>query len=203
MNRKVIVFGATGSTGIKICEQLSEYKILHYAFVRKCSESKIKVQNTELIIGNVLNSEDIENAFKSNEFTDVVISLGSRDLKKTNIRSEGTKSIVEAMNKLSIKCKIHIVSALGVGESWSQMNWFGKLFCKILISNSMKDHGIQEEIVVKSSQKFHIIRPVGLTDGELTGKILNHTEGLMPNNQISRADVARYLVDSLANDFNQ
>lgn len=199
MNRKVIVFGATGNTGVKICEQLQEYKIPHFAFVRKGSENKIVSQNTGLIFGNVLNSEDIENAFKTNEFTDVVICLGSRDLKKTQIRSQGTKNIVEVLNKLSIKNKIHIISALGVGNSWQQLNWFGKLICKILISNTMNDHTIQEETITKSSFEFHIIRPVGLTNGELSGKVLNQTEGMMPSNQISRADVARYLVENMVN----
>jgi hypothetical protein len=197
MKKKVIVFGATGKTGNKICEQLNENEIQNIAFIRKGSEEKIKSKNTELFYGNVLNKEDIEKAFLANEFTDVVISLGSRDLKKSSIRSKGTKNIVDILNKLSINCKIHVISALGVNNSWNQLNWFGKLICKVLINSTMKDHGLQEEIVVNSSQKFHIIRPVALTDGMPTGKILNKTEGFLPNNDITRADVAIYLVDGI------
>jgi len=200
MNRKVLVFGATGKTGIKICEQLREHKISHIAFVRKPLENKMVLQNTELIYGNVLNVGDIEKAFKANVFTDIVIALGSRDLKNTKIRSTGTKNIVEVLSKLSINCKIHVISALGVGESWAQLDWFGKLICKVLINNTMKDHAAQEEIVINSTYKYHILRPVGLTDGDLTGKTLNQTQGFLPNNQISRADVAKYLVESLINE---
>jgi len=200
MNRKVLVFGATGKTGIKICEQLNESKISHVAFVRNHPENKTVLQNTELIYGNVLNEADIVNALKANAFTDIVISLGSRDFKNTNIRSAGTKNILEVLNKLSINCKIHVISALGVGESWAQVDWFGKLICKVLIRNTMKDHEAQEKIVINSNFKFHILRPVGLTDGELTGKTLNQTQGFLPSNQISRADVAKYLVDNLRND---
>jgi hypothetical protein len=200
MNKKVIVFGATGKTGQEICKQLNEREIQHTAFIRKGSEEKIKSKNTLLLFGNVLNELEIESVLKTNEFTDVVISLGSRDLKNSNIRSKGTINIVDALNKLSINCKIHVISALGVNESWNQLNWFGKLICKVLINSTMKDHGLQEEAVVNSSQKFHIIRPVGLTDGMPTGKILNQTEGFLPNNDIARADVAKYLVDSLIAD---
>ncbi len=200
MNKKVIVFGATGKTGEKICEQLNEREIQHTAFIRRGSEEKIKSKNTELVYGNVLQEEEIENIFKTTEFTDVVIALGSRDFKKSNIRSKGTKNIIDVLNKLGVNRKIHVVSALGVNDSWNQLSWFNKLICKILINSTMNDHGLQEDMVVNSGQKFHIIRPVGLTDGIATGKVLNQTKGFLPNNDISRADVAKYIVDNLLAD---
>jgi|GEM_PF-830337 uncharacterized protein YbjT (DUF2867 family) len=201
-NKIALVFGASGKTGQQICKKLNESVVRNFAFVRKGSEEKIESKKTEFIFGNVLNLNDIEQAIKAHQFTDVVIALGSRDLKKSFIRSTGTRNIVEVLNKLSIKYKIHVISALGVRESWSQVNWIGKLICKLFISSTMKDHGLQEDIVVNSSQKFHIIRPVGLTDGVETGKILNKTEGFMPSNIIARADVAKYLVDSMLADKN-
>ncbi len=199
-NRKVIVFGATGKTGQQICQKLSVNDIQHFAFVRQGSEEKIKTQTTKLIFGNVLDKDDIEPAFMANHFTDVVIALGSRDLRKSDIRSKGTKNIIDVLNKLSATCKIHVVSALGVGESWTQLNWFSKLICKVLISNAMKDHELQEETIVNSGFEFHIIRPVGLTDGLATGKIIIQNSGILPNNTISRSDAAQYLVDSLLSD---
>jgi len=200
MNKKVIVFGASGKTGNKICEQLNEKGIQHIAFVRKGSEKKIKSPNTELFFGNVLNQEDIEKVFTDNEFTDVIISLGSRDLKNSTIRSKGTKNIVDVLNKRSVDSKFHVVSALGVRDSWGQLNRFGKLISMLLIKSAMKDHGLQEEIVVNSSRKFHIVRPVGLKDGLATGIIINQTKGFMPYNDITRADVAKYLIDNMISD---
>jgi len=202
MTRRVIVFGATGKTGIKICEQLHNSQLAHSAFVRKGSENKIATKDTELIYGDVLNAADIENVLKSNEFTDIIISLGSKDLKKSLIRSTGTKNIVDALQKQSINSKIHMVSALGGGDSWDQMNWLGKLICKVLIRNTMLDHNIQEEIVTISSQEFHIVRPVELTNGELTGKIHDQKQGFLPGSKISRADVAKYLVEGMLNNKN-
>lgn len=200
MERKVIVFGASGNTGIEICKQLSDVRILHSAFVRKGSEVKIKSQNTEFIFGDVLEISDVEKAFSTKDFTDVVIALGSKDLKALNIRFNGTKNIIDVLNQLSMKCSIHVISALGVNESWSQLNRLNKLFCKLLINSTMKDHGLQEDAVVNSSQKFHIIRPVGLRDGEATNKITIQAEGFLPHNDILRADVAKYLVDSMIAD---
>jgi hypothetical protein len=45
--------------------------------------------------------------------------------------------------------------------------------------------------------KYHIIRPVGLADGDGSAQIHNITKGFLPSNKISRADVAKYLVDNL------
>ncbi|MBK9452925.1 MAG: NAD(P)H-binding protein [Bacteroidetes bacterium] len=64
----------------------------------------------------------------------------------------------------------------------------------------MQDHGLQEEAIVKSGFPFHILRPVGLTDGVATGKVLVQNAGFLPNNSIARADVALYLVESLLSD---
>lgn len=197
MSKKVIIFGASGKTGIEICKQLNNANIQHSAFVRTGSEVNIKTQKTEFIFGNVLDKNDIEKAFTTNEFTDVVIALGSRDFKTSFIRSETTENIVDTLNKLSLKYNIHLVSALGVNESWVQLNWLNKLFCKLFIKNAMIDHGLQENIVVKSNQNFHIVRPVGLKDGEAIGSIIVQPEGFLPYNDIRRADVAKYLVDSL------
>lgn len=197
MNRKVIVFGASGNTGSKICEQLQASKIENVGFVREGSKAKVKSDDSNVFYGDVLNIEDIEKAFKTNEFTDVVIALGSKDLINSSVRSLGTKNIVTVLNKLSLKCKLHVISALGVGDSWKQLTWFWQLISKLLLGSTMKDHRLQEEIVTNSSQAFHIIRPTGLTDGIATGKILNKTEGFLPGNDISRADVAKYLVDSM------
>ena len=202
MTRKIIVFGATGKTGVKICEQLHDSQLIHSAFVRKGSENKITTEDTELIYGDVLNKTDIEDVLKSNVYTDIIISLGSKDLKKSLIRYTGTKNIVDVLLNQSINSKVHIISAFGVGDSWGQMNWIGKLICKVLIRNTMLDHNLQEEIVTKSFKKFHIVRPVELTNGNLTGKIHDQKEGFLPSSKISRADVAKYLVEAMLNNKN-
>jgi len=149
------------------------------------------------IKGDVLKPKDVEAAFLKEEYTDVIVSLGSKDLKKAMIRSAGTKNIIQALSENKIKPVIHVVSALGIGDSWSQLNWLGKLFCKVLLKSTMEDHTEQESSVLNSQFPHHIIRPVGLKDGEATGEIHVQNEGFLPLNTIQRADVANYLVNSL------
>jgi len=197
MNRNVLVFGATGKTGIQICKQLELNEVPYSVFVREKSAEKISHLSGKLLTGDVLNEEKVKAAIKEKTFSDVVIALGSKDLKALNIRSRGTKNIIDVLNQEKSKTSLHVISALGVGNSWGQLKWPAKLMCKFLINNTMKDHNEQERIVQNSSLPYHIIRPVGLKDGPLTGKVHVQNEGFLPRSIIQRADVAKFLVDGI------
>jgi hypothetical protein len=101
------------------------------------------------------------------------------------------------MTKQQSKARIHVISALGIGESWDQLNWMGKFFSKYLIKNAMQDHEEQEKLIKNSPFNYHILRPVGLRDGSPEGGVHVQNKGKLPSSVIQRADVAIYLVDSL------
>lgn len=61
----------------------------------------------------------------------------------------------------------------------------------------MKDHELQEELVLSNTGGYHIIRAVGLTNEPGSGKIIAEEENALPNSKVSRANVAKYLVESL------
>lgn len=197
MNRKVIVFGATGKTGIQICKELELNNVTYSVFVRETSSDKITNQIIKIKKGDVLNEQEVNRAIENEEYTDVIIALGSKDLKGSGIRSKGTQNIVKALIKSKCSASIHVISALGVGDSWNQLKWHGKLICNLLIKSTMNDHTEQENIVIENSNPYHIIRPVGLKDGESIGDVHIQNDGFLPSNSIQRADVAKYLVKSL------
>ncbi len=197
MKRNIIVFGATGKTGELICKELELNNLTYTVFVREQSAQKINNPTVKIITGNVLHASDVQLAFEKKHFSDIIIALGSKDLKGSGIRSIGTRNIVDALNSKQTKSHMHVISALGVGESWSQLNWFGKLISNLLIKNTMNDHNDQEKYLKNSALPYHIIRPVGLKDGGSKGEVHVQNEGIMPSYSIQRADVARYLVKSL------
>ena len=197
MNKKILVFGATGNTGIEICRDLDSKRINYSAFVRRGSETKIKVLQPNILFGDVLNTIDVDRVLKENDFTDVIIALGSRDFRGGEIRSNGTKHIVNSLNSNQKIAKLHVISANGVGNSWKNLKWFEKLICKLLISKAMKDHESQEEIVSSNKGGYHIIRPVGLTNETGSKNIIVEEKNALPNSKLSRTNVAKYLVDSL------
>ena len=203
MNKKILVFGATGNTGIEICRNLESKSIPYSAFIRKGSESKIKDLHPNIVLGDVLDTADVDRAIKENDYTDVIIALGSRDFRGGEIRSNGTKHIVNSLNSNQKIVKLHVISANGIGNSWKNLKWFEKLICKLLISKAMKDHESQEEIVSSNKGGYHIIRPVGLTNESGSKNFIVEEENVLPNSKVSRANVAKYLVDGLLNDRSE
>lgn len=202
MERKVIVFGASGKTGIEICTQLESHKIETFAFVRSSSRDKVSHLKTKVIEGDLLNSKSLSQVFQENQFTDVIIALGSQALRNTSIRSDGTKTILDAMTATNASARIHAISALGTGESWNQLKWHGKLLTNLLLKSVIEDHRKQENYIRNSGFNYHILRPVGLKDGPISKEIYSCTEGYLPSSIINRSELAKYLVDSLLVDKN-
>jgi hypothetical protein len=198
MKRKIMLFGASGSTGVQICKELESRSMNYFAFVRKDSVSRLKLFSPSITTGDVLVIADVEKVINENDFTDIIVTIGSRDFRGGEIRSNGTKNIVSALNSNGKQARLHVVSANGVGDSWNNLKWYEKLICKLFISKAIKDHELQEECVAANPGGFHIIRPVGLTNELGSGKIIIKKSGALPNSKVSRANVAKYLVDSLS-----
>ncbi len=197
MDRRIILFGATGNTGLEICKELESRDMNYSTFVRKGSESKLKTSDSDIITGDVLEIADVDKAINENDFTDVIVAIGSRNFRGGEIRFNGTKNIIDSLNSNKKQAKLHVISANGVGNSWKNLKWHEKLICKLLISKAMKDHKLQEEIVSSNAGGYHIIRPVGLTNESASGEIIVEEENALPNSKVSRANVAKYLVDSM------
>jgi nucleoside-diphosphate-sugar epimerase len=197
MDRKIIVFGATGNSGIEICKSLLKKNLEYSVFIRKGSESKLKTKPVDIIYGNVLDINEVKNALLDKNYTDIIIALGSRDLKGVPVRSTGTKNIIDSLTGSSLRGKLHVISAHGIGNSWNKLSWFEKLISKLLIGKTMKDHELQESYINNYSGQYHIIRPVALKDTAGTGKIIENNDAPLPNSDISREDVATFIVDGV------
>lgn len=197
MERSVLVFGATGKTGIQICDELKTAAVPYDVVVREGSVDRLVPGHRKLWTGDVLSAMEVRKTLEAGQWSDVVIALGSRDLKAGMIRSGGTRIILEGLAARKAAPVIHVISALGTNESRTQMRWFEKLFADLLLRAAMKDHQEQERLVRDSGLDSHIIRPVGLKDGDALGRVHVQDQGHLPSSSIRRADVARFTVESL------
>lgn len=199
---KVIVFGATGKTGLEIVKQGLEQGHEVTAFVRDprkldAAELDLQDKNLHVAIGDVFDSATIEAALPDHDA--VLVSLGTRSLGRTTVRSEGTKNIMDAMKKQGIR-RILVVTALGVHESWGQLDWAAKAFFVTLLRNVKVDHEAQEDLVRHSGLDWTIVRPGGLTDKEMTASYTHGTETSIRAGRIARADVADFMLEQLSSD---
>ena len=191
---ELVIFGASGKTGVELVKQALEKEHTVTAFVRDPSRLSIKHDQLDIKIGDVFNSENVAHAVKGQDA--VVCVLGSSELKKTTIRSAGTASIIQAMKQENIR-RFIVVSAMGTGDSWDTLSSTGKFLYATLLKSSREDHEAQEAAVKKSDLDWTIIRPSGLTDGPKTGEYEVGENIPAKTSRISRADVADLILKEL------
>lgn len=162
---KVILFGATGTVGREIVKLALKNGHEVTAFVRN-PEKMQNINHPNLIIhkGDVLNVTDLENALQNQEA--VLCALGDGKIGK--IRANGTKNIIDAMNKTGLK-RLICQTTLGMGESYENLNFIWKhIIFGILLKKAFLDHQLQEEYILNSNLNYTIVRPSALIDGEIT-----------------------------------
>lgn len=191
---KLIVFGATGKTGLEIVKQslAQEYEVT--AFVRSPSKMTLENDHLQLITGDVCDFTAVTQAVQGQD--GVICSLGTNSLGRTTVRSEGTDNIIKAMEENHVK-RLLVVSAMGIGESWSTLSSTNKIFFNTVLRNTRKDHEKQEALVKESNLDWTIVRPSGLTDTPITENYGVGENIAAETSRIARADVAHFIVKEL------
>jgi putative NADH-flavin reductase len=195
---KIIVFGASGKTGLEVCKLASSRGTDVIGFDLHKNEQLNDLNNFKFIKGSVLNAEEVERAVRG---ADVVVSeLGVKIGSKLPVLSVGNINIISAMQKHKIK-RLITQSAYGALDSYKKLPFYYKIIHKLLLGPMSKDKNIMEREVMKSDLDWTIIRPVRLTSGSAKGKFrtgdVNLHLGLNP--RVSRSDVAAFIIDELQN----
>lgn len=191
---RLVVFGATGRTGIEIVKQAlaQDYEVT--AFVRDAAKMPIQSDHLHLTTGDVMNYTSVNQAIQAGDA--VICALGTNSLGKSSVRSEGTANIVKAMKEKNAT-RLIVISAMGVAESWSTLSFINKLFFAILLHNARQDHEKQEALVKTSGLDWTIIRPSGLIDKPATERYAIGENIQAKTSKISRADVAHCIIKEL------
>lgn len=189
---RLIIFGSTGSVGRLLVEQALQENHLVTAFLRDPAKLHTRHSNLKVIQGDVLDYRSVENAIENQEV--VLCTLGSGS--KGNVRAEGTRNIIRAMEINGVK-RLICQSTLGAGNSKGNLNFFWKhIMFGMLLKQAYKDHELQESYVEESKLDWTIVRPAAFTDAGRTGKYRHgfgpHEKGLTL--KISRADVADFIL---------
>ncbi|MBK9163702.1 MAG: SDR family oxidoreductase [Acidobacteria bacterium] len=195
---QLIILGASGLTGRELVAQALEAGHDVTAFVR--DPEKLKIENARLSVarGNILDKASLEAALPGHDA--VLSALGSPGLGKSDELSEGTKNIIDVMERLGPK-RLIFESSVGVGDSKDHLTWFAKyIFVPLVIKNILEDKEVQERYIFDSSLEWTLVRPGGLTNGRRTGKY-RHGDAIdnqHPATRVSRADVAEFMLRQLS-----
>lgn len=194
---KIAVFGATGGTGREVVEQALNQGHHVTALVRDPSRLPISHPNLTVIQGNVLDAESVAGTLAGADVA--VISLGNTANNPDYVVSQGTAVILDAMPAQDVP-RVIVVTSLGVGDSLKQVPFAFRMLMQTVLKKSMEDKERQEKLVMASDRDWIIVRPGGLTDGPATG---SYQAGLSPKisaGQVSRADVAAFVLQQLSDD---
>ncbi len=198
---RILIIGGTGRTGQELIKQALELGHYVTALVRNPGNLAIAHKNLNVIQGNVLDSDKVQDAVAGQDA--VLSALGhKRFFIYTNILSEGTKNIVQAMEKHHVKRFICITS-LGINDSRFRLGLYYTLFViPFIVFFYFRDKAKQEKIIQNSQLDWTIVRPGQFTNGRKRG-IYKHGDNLgnyILTKMISRADVAHFMLSQLSDD---
>lgn len=192
---KFALFGATGGTGRQIVQQGLDAGHAIQALVRDPARLPVVHENLTVIQGNVLDRDKVLETVQGSEA--VIISLGSTANNPDYIVSQGTAVILDAMQALGVS-RVIAVTSIGVGDSVNQVPFAFKMLMKTVLRKPMEDKERQEALIKASDLAWTIVRPGGLTDGPATGRYSAGLDPAITAGQISRADVAAFVLAQLS-----
>lgn len=189
---KLLCFGASGGTGRQLVEQALERGHAMTAFVRRPESMQASHARLDVVAGDIEDAGSIERAMPGHDA--VLSALGVNVLKENSILSEGTRRILDAMERHGVR-RFVCESSLGVGDSRGQLgplyNW---IFLPLMLRHVFRDKQRQEDLIRASRSDWTIVRPGALTHGPRTG---TYAVGVprVRSPRVSRADVASFMLD--------
>jgi putative NADH-flavin reductase len=189
----IVVFGGTGDVGQEIVSKLIDQDKKVAVLTRQSKQSSDKIT---YVVGNVLDYNSVETCIENSD--QIIIALGFNN-SATDTMSKGTQNILNAM-KVKNCNRVVCLSAQGVGDSWDYMP---REFKEMVTNNpvldaSFKDHSIQEEIIKSSEFEWTIVRPTEIIDSVESKTFTINYPTESSTFQISKYDVAQFIIDQLA-----
>lgn len=196
---RILIVGASGALGRQLVTKALARGDQVTALVRRPERFEPRHVNLTVVPGDVLDPAAVDAAVAGQEA--VISALGhKRWMIPTRILSTGTANVLDAMALHGVR-RFVCVTSLGVGDSWWRMGLYYTLFVlPVILQFYFWDKHRQERIVRASGLDWTIVRPGALTKGRARG---TWRSGRAIGNplwtvRIARADVARFLLDEVA-----
>jgi putative NADH-flavin reductase len=197
----IVVLGANGGIGRQVIEEALKGGHNVTAILRTPANLTLAHPNLQIVKGDVMNPQTLE---KHLENKDVVISaIGKNSFKPTTLYSEGNKNLLAAMQIAGAK-RVFFISASGLEVNPSHsliVKIATKYILQKLLRNMYADLEIMEKFIKQSGINWTIMRPPKLTNNPVTGKYRTSVNNYLSKGlSISRADVAHFMLNNIANE---
>lgn len=195
--RHVAVIGATRGIGRSFVEQALAVGHRVTVLARNPERFELRDARLSVVAGSATDLDAVRAVVRGTDA--VVCALGAPALRRTRIRSEGTRRILEAMEAEGVG-RLLCVSVMGVGDTREALPFFlRRIIFPTYLRGPVADHEAQERLIEASGVDWTIARPPTLTDGPRTGMFARRfgTDLGGLSLKISRADVAGFLLEQL------
>ncbi|MFO0586268.1 MAG: NAD(P)H-binding protein [Polyangiaceae bacterium] len=196
---KLVILGATGGCGAELVKQAKARGHEVTAVVR--SKSYRAPEGVRVVAGEIT-VELLREAIRDQEAVLSALGLRMNSIapwakpEMPNFLSLVTPRIVAAMLVEKVK-RVVAISAGGVGDSYARMPGVFKAFLKVsALRYPYAELEVMESTLFDAPLDVCVVRPTGLTDGPITGKV-KIAERIEGRPTISRADVAAYMLDEV------
>mmetsp|Transcript_7928 Transcript_7928/g.21694 ORF Transcript_7928/g.21694 Transcript_7928/m.21694 type:complete len:245 (+) Transcript_7928:63-797(+) len=210
----IVIFGATGGTGLEIVYQALQKG--HHVTVLCRDPSKLLVPpasghaesgkhlvspRLHVVVGDATKASDVASALESTSLpiTSVVVALGGKfGVKKRSVLATATKNIINAMKANDArKARLLVITSIGAGDTEHLVPFDFKVIKATLLRAEFADKNSQESLFLApgapgSDLSFTIIRPPSLVDKPPVGmpSILDDNQKRLKTAHATRADVA-------------
>lgn len=204
---KIAIVGATGATGLCLVQQAVDAGHEVIAVMRNVSKLTIQHENLKAVEGSIFSVDSLVSHFTG---CDAVMScLGSETWRNVKFYSDSIKVIIEALNKAQVSRFVGMTSwgtsvRVKRGDrSPFMLEWVIK---PTFLRSILKDMSRLEKCLEDSHDiNYTVVRPPILkddpvTEGELKVEMDRQYVPGLGYPKINRADVARFMLESLNTD---
>lgn len=196
---RITIFGPTGNTGRQLVSGALAAGHEVTAFTRH--PGAIAPQpGLQTVSGSTRDAVEVERAIENRDA--VLCALGGRPWRRSErVCSSAMKCIVPAMARQGVR-RVVAISTFGAGDTRAQVGWVARsLACGLVLRSEVADKEAMESELAASDLDWVVVRVGLLTDGPASGTWRAADDGSIHGmGKISRADVAAFMLDQLAND---
>ncbi|KAF6019811.1 hypothetical protein EB796_021901 [Bugula neritina] len=201
---KIVLFGATGNSGLQVIQQAIERGHSVKALVRTPHKVEMQHQNLKVVKTNIYDAEALSSELKDCDLVLSCLGIRGKMPSGTSFYIDTMRSITTAMRKTNVKRMI-AMSSWGTYRHPSSSCFidYGFRFIIARVLDSMREMELFLEHDCQDLD-FTVVRPAGLTDHPVTDKEFKVEvdcpcvpQGWCGSNfSIPRADVARFMLDT-------
>lgn len=197
---RIAVFGATGGTGLQLVTQALERGHDVTAVARRPEAVPVRHDSLRVVRADVLEPDTLVPAVHGQDAVVSALGIGYRR-HATTVYSDGTAHVLAALEAAGVK-RVTCVSTTSIAPPRFRADPLFWLVARGLLHPMLRrpyaDMRLMEARVRAGGLQWTLVRAARLTNGPMTGRYRLAMDGKLRGAwSISRADLARYLLDSL------